>query len=87
MNAYPKNAEYADQGYFVATIDYNKRSGGPWSEKGVLIFLKTAMIDSLSMTSKGYKGANHDFPDQSTGDQFFDEEQFEAYRDVGLSDR
>jgi hypothetical protein len=24
-----------------------------------------------------------DFPDQSTGDQFFDEEQFEAYRELG----
>ncbi len=31
----------------------------------------------------GYKGANHDFPDQSTADQFFDEEQFEAYRELG----
>ena len=26
---------------------------------------------------------NPDFPDQSTGDQFFDEDQFEAYRELG----
>ena len=29
------------------------------------------------------KGQNHDFPDQSTANQFFDEEQFEAYRELG----
>ena len=35
------------------------------------------------MTAKGYKGAHPDFPDQTTADQFFDEEQFEAYRELG----
>jgi len=41
------------------------------------------MIDALSLKAKGYKGAYPDFPDQSTADQFFDEEQFEAYRELG----
>ena len=31
----------------------------------------------------GYKGANHDFPAQSTADRFFDQEQFEACRELG----
>ena len=30
-----------------------------------------------------YKEANEDFPHQSTGDQFFDEPQFESYRMLG----
>lgn len=30
----------------------------------------------------GYKRANPDFPDQTTSDQFFDEAQFEAYREL-----
>ena len=80
---YPKNAEYSTKGYFVATIDYGAYGGGPWPEKGTIIYLKTAMIQELSMTAKGYKGANPDFPNQTTADQFFDDEQFEAYREVG----
>ena len=32
-----------------------------------------------------YKARNPDFPHQSTGDQFFDEEQFEATRAVGYN--
>ena len=31
-----------------------------------------------------YKAKNPDFPHQSTGDQFFDEQQFEAYRALGV---
>ena len=42
------------------------------------------MIPALSLTSRGYKGANPDFPYESTADQFFSPEQFEAYRDVGV---
>jgi hypothetical protein len=80
---YPKSAEYAEKGYFVGTIDYGRRAGGPWPEKGTVIYLKATMIDALSMTAKGYKGANPDFPNQTTADQFFDEEQFEAYRELG----
>ena len=30
-----------------------------------------------------YRRTNPDFPHQSTGDQFFDEAQFEAYRMLG----
>ena len=37
----------------------------------------------LDLLLRGYKGANRDFPDQTTADQFFDEEQFEAYRELG----
>ena len=81
---YPKGAEYAEKGYFIATIDYgDARGAAPWPDKGVLIYLKTTMIKTLSMKARGYKGANPDFPDETTADQFFDEEQFEAYREVG----
>ncbi|MCH8347080.1 MAG: hypothetical protein IH901_01080 [Proteobacteria bacterium] len=30
-----------------------------------------------------YKAVNEVFPNQSTADQFFDERQFEAYRELG----
>ncbi len=80
---YPGKADYADKGYFLASVDYGERGGGPWPRKGLIIYLKTTMISALSMAAKGYKGANPDFPDETTADQFFDEEQFEAYRELG----
>ncbi|MGE5215325.1 MAG: hypothetical protein ACM3NN_16735, partial [Nitrospirota bacterium] len=82
-NEYPKDAEYADHGFLWATIKYHRQAirGGP--TEGVIIYLKTAMIKELGIKAKGYKGAEPDFPDQGTSDQFFDEEQFEAYREVG----
>jgi len=41
------------------------------------------MIKQIGLKLKGYKGQHPDFPDESTADQFFDEEQFEAYRELG----
>lgn len=82
-DTYPKGAEYSQKGYFVATVNYNARGGGIWPKTGVVIYLKTAMIKSLNLEAKGYKGAHPTFPDETTGDQFFDEPQFEAYRSVG----
>jgi len=43
---------------------------------------------SLLQTSTdvySYKGVNPTFPHQSTADQFFDEKQFEAYRELGYN--
>ena len=74
---YPKGAVHAHRGHIVGKIDYAE--GGT----GILILLKTTMISGLSMQTQAYKGVNPNFPDQSTADQFFDEEQFEAYRELG----
>ena len=41
------------------------------------------MVRKLKMEARGYKGAHPDFPDETTVDQFFNEEQFEAYRELG----
>ncbi len=41
------------------------------------------MTPDLPADLYGYKSANRDFPDQTTADQFFDERQFEAYRELG----
>jgi hypothetical protein len=84
LTDYPKGAEFAEKGYFVGRIDYGERGGKGWPRMGVIIYLKSALIQSLAIGAKGYRGAHHDFPNESTGDQFFDEEQFEAYREVGF---
>ena len=76
-DAYPVGIKFAERGYIKGKIIY------PDGTKGTLILLKTTMIKGLGIRLKGYKGANPDFPDQSITDQFFDEEQFEAYRELG----
>lgn len=50
---------------------------------GNLIYIKSSMFKRLPEDVAGYKREYRDFPDQSTGDQFFDEFQFEAYRELG----
>ena len=84
---YPQKTLAANSGFIEGIITY---SGGDrdvdsyeGDGKGKLIFIKTTMIEEVSLEVKGYKGANPDFPDQSTADQFFSEEQFEAYRKLG----
>lgn len=75
---YAVKGDMAEHGYLLGRLEYADKS------KGALIYLKTTMIDSLKFGLKAYKGAHHDFPDQTTADQFFDEEQFDAYRELGL---
>ena len=68
----------AENGYIVGTIRYADE------QTATLIYLKTTLIEDLPVALLGYRGANPAFPDQSTADQFFDEEQFEAYRELGF---
>lgn len=67
----------AKNGFAVGRIRY------PDGTEGALIYIKTTLIKGLSADILGYKTANPSFPDQSTTDQFFDETQFEAYRELG----
>jgi len=74
---YPSNAEFSEQGFTLAKITYADKS------EGHIIYLKTTLIKEISFKVKGYKAQNPDFPDETTADQFFDEVQFEAYRELG----
>ncbi len=74
---YPRGASLSESAYAVAQIIYAD------GRTGHLVYLTTALCKGVRLKLLGYKGANHDFPDQSTADQFFDEEQFEAYRELG----
>lgn len=79
---YPPGAKYADRGYFMARIRY--ASAGGWNNEGLLIYLKSSMLKSLSPVTKSYKGRFPDFPNQTTADQFFGPDQSNAYRDAGF---
>jgi hypothetical protein len=81
--------ELATRGYAVARIEYpqitDPKTGEIVFERkaGYLLFFKATLIDGLPMDLYAYKKLNHDFPDQTTVDQDFDEYQFEAYRELG----
>lgn len=79
QNYNPEEMAYAEKGHALAEIIY------PDGQHGKLIFLKTTFIEGLSADLLGYKKGHPKFPDQTTGDQFFDEKQFEAYREIGYS--
>lgn len=64
--------------YVVGTITYNN------GDKGRLLYIKTCVVDGLPEDIFSYRRTNKAFPDQTTTDQFFDEPQFEAYRELGF---
>lgn len=79
---YPPEAKYAERGYFMARITYH--TDDAWTKEGVMIYLKSSMLETLSPATKAYKGRFPDFPNQTTADQFFGTDQSNAYRDAGF---
>lgn len=63
----------------VGTIDY-----GPKERKGTLVYLKSSMTGDEESDIIEYRSRACAFPHQSTGDQWFDESQFESYRRLGF---
>ena len=74
---FPGNARFSDQGHLIGRIIY------PDDSHGWLIYLKATLTEAMSFKVKGYAAQNPEFPHQSTVDQFFDDVQFEAYRELG----
>ena len=86
LEGFPLDVKYAEFGFIIGTINYGPAAGGVAGgapDYGIIILMKTTMLSGLSIATRGYKGANPDFPDETTADQFFDEYQFEAYRALG----
>jgi hypothetical protein len=52
--------------------------------KGLLLYMKLSVTGNESELINRYRMNNPDFPHQTTLDQFFDQEQFEAYRQLGV---
>lgn len=65
----------------VAAIREDSDLEAPY--RGLLVLVKPTLVDGLAMDITGYAARNPPFPQQSTGDQFFDEEQWEAYHQLG----
>jgi predicted acylesterase/phospholipase RssA len=56
----------------------------PDDRKGVLIYIKASLTGDENDTVIDYKKRYSDFPHETTLDQMFTEEQFEAYRALGF---
>lgn len=68
------------RGWAVGTIKYPGTT-----ELGVILYLQATPIPGLNADTMSYWRRNADFPNQTTADQFFDEEQLEAYRELGMA--
>jgi len=65
--------------YAVGTIAYREAD----VPDGVFIYLKAAMTGKEDAAVLQYKASHPMFPHESTGDQFYGEDQFESYRRLG----
>ncbi|MEO6917128.1 MAG: patatin-like phospholipase family protein [Chitinophagaceae bacterium] len=71
---------FSAKNYALGTIKYPGEIAG----SGHLLYIKASMTEGVSVDVREYALKHPTFPDQTTADQFFDEEQFESYRKLGL---
>jgi hypothetical protein len=76
----PDLGSVVKRGWALGTIKY------PGTDKqGILLYLQASPIAAMNADTVSYWRRNLDFPNQTTADQFFDEEQLEAYRELGMA--
>jgi hypothetical protein len=90
---YARGVGQRSPAYVVGHIDYRpthvRSLGGTELDindlkpEGVLIVVKPTLLAKLETDVNRYSQTNKSFPQQSTGDQWFDEAQFESYRRHG----
>ncbi len=66
----------------LGRIIYHSADGR--EEYGDLIYIKAVLCGREPADVKNYKALHKEFPHQTTADQWFDEDQFESYRMLGL---
>ena len=75
----PKNMAQAS----LAGIHHRDRTSISVKPYSVLLYIKPKMLGDEPVDIIKYHTDNPEFPNQSTGDQFFDEVQWECYRRMG----
>lgn len=75
----------ANRSFAIAKIDYPCTGSGDLQQAsvGTLVYIKSTLMSGLPADVLGYCMEHAAFPHESTNDQFFDERQFEAYRELG----
>ena len=69
--------------YALCRVHYPDEGPDRPKATGLLLYLKLSVTGNESELIKRYRITHPEFPHQTTLDQFFDEEQFEAYRQLG----
>jgi hypothetical protein len=67
----------------LCRVRYPAQGGMP-AGTGLILYLKLSVTGNEPELIRRYRILNADFPHQTTLDQFFDEEQFECYRRLGV---
>jgi hypothetical protein len=73
-----KDTPWSASRFAVGRIVY-----GGGTPDGVLIYLKASMTGREDTPVLQYKSSHSAFPHETTGDQFYGEDQFESYRQLG----
>jgi Patatin-like phospholipase len=68
---------FARHGFAIGHIYYSDQT------EGTIIYIKATLKDGLPADIYTYKSSHEAFPHEPTGDQLYDEVQFEAYRELG----
>lgn len=68
----------------IGRILYPEKTDGTPEKEGLLVYIKAAVTGDEPTYVLDYERRYPSFPHESTGDQFFSEEQFEAYRALGF---
>jgi hypothetical protein len=71
-------SKYSKTHYMFCRVHY------PDGSIGLLLYVKLSTTGNEAEMIKRYRLIHPDFPHQTTLDQFFDEEQFEVYRQLGV---
>ncbi len=71
------------RGVLCARILYRADSATGQRTQGLLLVVKPNLHQALDLDLQAYARRHQDFPQQATGDQFFDEMQWESYRRLG----
>jgi hypothetical protein len=70
--------------FHLFRVHYPEDGSGQQKALGLLLYLKLSLTGDESELLKRYRNVSADFPHESTLDQFYDEEQFEVYRQLGV---
>lgn len=73
----------ADRAWTYGVATHPLKEGEEKPYKTEIFFLKAVLAGRLGWDLEQYAASHSDFPRRSTGDQFYDEWDFEAYRDLG----
>lgn len=77
---HPDPNRISSQHAVVGTIHYNGITG---MDKGTIVFFKPSLTGDEPPDVLQYRTRNRAFPHETTGDQFYDEPQWESYRRLG----